>query len=81
MKNCYEIADNLQPVASNLIGKSYTFVSYETLDNIFPSVEIELGFSDKDITVREVSYHERLESSLNSKLEQHSNIWTELAKL
>lgn len=81
MKNCYEIADNLQPVVSNPIGKSYTFVSYETLDNIFPSVEIGLGISDKDITVREVSYHERLESSLNSKLEQHSDIWKELANL
>jgi len=81
MKNCYEITDNLQPVVSNPIDKSYTFVSYETLDNIFPSVEIELGISDMDITLREVSYHERLESSLNSKLEQHSDIWAELAKL
>ena len=59
MKNCYEIADKLQPVVSNPVSESYTFVSYETLDNIFPSVEIELDISDKNITVREVSCHER----------------------
>jgi len=81
MKNYYEIAGKPQPVVSNPTGESYTFVSYETLVNIFPSVEIELDISDKDITVREVPYHERLESSLNSKLEEHSDIWEELAKL
>lgn len=80
MKNRYEITDILEPAVLNPVGESYTFVSYETLDNIFPSIEIELDISDKDITVREVSYHERLESSLNRKLEEHSDIWRELAK-
>jgi len=80
MENCYEIADNLQPVVSSPVGISFTFVSYETLDNIFPSFEIDLDISDKDISVREVSYNERLESSLNRKLEEHSDIWEELAK-
>lgn len=80
MENYFEFADNLLPLVSNLSSESYTFVSYETLDNIFPSVEIERDISDKDITVRKVSYNERLESSLNRKLEEHSDIWEELAK-
>lgn len=81
MNNCYEILDNQKPSVLNPISESYTFVSYETLDNIFPPVDIDLEIPNKDITLREVPYRERLESSLKSKLEQHANIWEELAKL
>jgi len=81
MNNYYEIIDNQKPAALNPLSESYTFVSYETLNNIFPPMDIDLEISNKDITLREVSYRERLESSLKSKLEQHANIWEELAKL
>jgi len=50
-------------------GESYTFVSYETLDNIFPLMS------------KEISPHERMALSLSQKLNEHPDIWKELADL
>lgn len=81
MQDCYEILDLEHPIKLSFVGESYTFVAYETLNNIFPSIEVELYTSDQKVTVQEKPYYDRLKSSLNSKLEEHSEIWKELAKL
>jgi hypothetical protein len=80
MQYCYEILNLKHPTKLASVGESFTFVSYETLNNIFPSVEIELDISDQKVTLREKSYEETLKNSLNAKLEEHSEIWKELAK-
>ena len=55
--------------------ESYTFVSYDTFDNIFPASVLD----DRAIT-KEVSYQENLKSSLERKLVENVDIWRELGK-
>jgi hypothetical protein len=80
MNEHYKIIFEQHSEDADMLGRSYTFVSYDTLDNIFPSSTAS-GFSRERILVREVSSRERMESSLNKKLCDYPYIWKELADL
>lgn len=79
MNRDYKVIFEQHSEDANMLGGSYTFVSYD-LDNIFPSINA-FSASRERIIVREVSPRERMASSLNQKLCEYPYIWKELADL
>jgi len=75
MRDMRETQSVQHQVIDHLREESYTFVSYDTLDNIFPAPVLN------DLAIRkEVDYQENLKSSLGMKLVEYVDIWKELGK-
>lgn len=82
VKYCYEIDTFSVPLdTTSVYESSYTFVSFKTLENIFPSIEFEFDILDQNVKLKEMPYHDRLESRLRNKLDEYPEIWDELAKI
>lgn len=79
MNRDYKVIFEQHSEDANMLGGSYTFVSYD-LDNIFPSINAFSAPRER-VIVREVTPHERMASSLNQKLCDYPSIWKELADL
>jgi hypothetical protein len=79
MNKDYRVIFEQHSEDANVLGSSYTFVSYD-LDNIFSSVNA-FSAPRESIIVREVAPRERMMSNLNQKLCDYPYIWKELADL
>jgi hypothetical protein len=58
---------------------SFTFVSSETLDNIFPLEEMEINICEPTITINKTIPIDLIKSSMMEKISRYSDIWKELA--
>lgn len=74
-----EYREQRKSLGQDVATFSFTFVSSETLDNIFPLEEMKINICEPTITVNKAFPIDLVKSSMIAKISRYSDIWKELA--